>query len=94
MNHAWDSDGGFVPKDTFFVDRKIEEDNKREAIKKRGESKEPEWKLEHDLGRAFLGKHEFITFCVVAEGEVDEAILFLGFTDESTAIFLNEFNAS
>lgn len=94
MNHAGDSDGSFVPKNTFFVDRKIEEDDEGEAIKERGEAKETEWKLEHDLGWAFLSEHEFISFCVEAEGEVDEAIFFIGFADEPPAIFPNEFNSS
>ena len=94
MNHARDSNSGVVPKDTFFVDRKIEEDDEGESVKERGETKEAEWKLEHDLGGAFLSEHEFISFCVEAEGEVDEAIFFFGFANKPTAIFLNEFNSS
>ena len=94
MNHTRDSNSSVVPKDTFFVDRKIEEDDKGEAVKERGETKEAEWELEHDLGGAFLSEHEFISFCVEAEGEVDEAIFFFGFADEPSAIFLNEFNSS
>ena len=94
MNHARNSNSGVVPKDTFFVDRKIEEDDEGEAVKERGETKEAEWELEHDLGGAFLSEHEFISFCVEAEGEVDEAIFFFGFADEPSAIFLNEFNSS
>lgn len=94
MNHAWDSDGSFVPEDTFFVDRKIEENDERETIKERREAKEAEWILEHDLGRAFLREHEFISLCVEAEGKVYEAIFFLGLADESSTIFFNEFNTS
>ena len=94
MNHARDSNSSVVPEDTFFVDRKIEEDDEGEAVKERGETKEAEWELEHDLGGAFLSEHEFISFCVEAEGEVDEAIFFLRFADEPSAIFLNEFNSS
>ena len=94
MNHARNSNSGVVPKDTFFVDRKIEEDDEGEAVKERGETKEAEWELEHDLGGAFLSEHKFISFCVEAEGEVDEAIFFFGFADEPSAIFLNEFNSS
>ena len=85
MNHARNSNSGVVPKDTFFVDRKIEEDDEGEAVKERGETKEAEWELEHDLGGAFLSEHKFISFCVEAEGEVDEAIFFLGRSEEHTS---------
>ena len=64
MNHARNSNSGVVPKDTVFVDRKIEEDDEGEAVKERGETKEAEWELEHDLGGAFLSEHKFISFCV------------------------------
>lgn len=46
-----------------------------------------------DLGRSLLGEHEFVAFSVKTEGEMDETIFFLGFANESAAVFQNELDA-
>ena len=40
-----------------------------------------------------MGEHEFVTFGIEAEGEVDEAIFFFRFTNQSAAVFLDHFDA-
>ena len=87
MNSARNTDGGFVSEDHFFIQGEVEEDDEREAIEEREEAEEAERILEHGLGRAFLGEHEFVAFGVEAEGEVDESVLFFGFTHEAAAVF-------
>lgn len=39
-----------------------------------------------------MSEHEFVAFGIEAEGEVDEAVLFLGFADETAAVFENDGN--
>ena len=50
--------------------------------------------MKHDgLGRSLLGEHEFVAFGVKTEGEVNKTIFFLGFANESAAVFQNELDA-
>jgi hypothetical protein len=46
--------------------------------------------LEHGLGWSFLGEHKFVSFGVETEGEVDKAVLFFGFADETAAVFKDQ----
>ena len=41
---------------------------------------------------AFLSDHDFVAFGIKAKSEVDHAVFFFGFADESAAVFLNEFD--
>lgn len=41
---------------------------------------------------AFLGDHDFVSFGIKAKSEVNHAVFFFGLADESTAVFLNEFD--
>ena len=41
---------------------------------------------------AFLGDHDFVSLGIKAKSEVDHAVFFFGLADESTAVFLNEFD--
>ncbi|MFT7302957.1 MAG: hypothetical protein ACI8UZ_001795 [Akkermansiaceae bacterium] len=93
MNHAGDTDGSFVAENAFFVDGEVEENDKGEAIEERKEPEEAQGILEHGSGGAFLGEHEFVAFGVEAEGEVDEAIFFLGLADEVAAILFDQVDA-
>ena len=41
---------------------------------------------------AFLGDHDFVSLGIKAKSEVNHAVFFFGLADESTAVFLNEFD--
>ena len=75
----------------------VAEDDPRDTVEERKETQETERIFEHrwavvGLLRSLLSEHELIAFGVVAEGEVDKAILLLGFADEVATVFPDEIN--
>lgn len=84
-----------IAEEAIVNEGNVAEDDPRDAVEEREEAQEAERILEHrwalvGLLRSLLSEHELIAFGVVAEGEVDKAILLLGFADEVATILPDE----
>ena len=93
MDHAGNAHGGLIAKNAFFINRIVEKNDEREPVEQRAEAQEAEWKLEHDLGRAFLSEHKFISFGVETECEMDESVLLFRFANHASTVRFDELDA-
>jgi hypothetical protein len=87
-----------IAEEAIVNEGNVAENDPRNAVEERKETQEAERILEHwgpvmGLARSLLSEHELIAFGVVAEGEVDKAILFFGLADEVATVLPDEVNS-